>query len=170
MEKAKADLQEQPEQIVQPVPEPQKKLEKVIADLQEQPEQIVQPVPETQEKPEKPAKRSTFLILDEKRTIRLQGAEYQYEAVTGGGMDSLTVIAGQTEIMLFDRDGLDGFIGELTELRDKYFGEARHAGLGKVLVLRGIYRREQPDQIGRTYGPGRVHGRDQQLSRQCHTG
>ena len=64
-----------------------------------------------------------FRVLDEKRTLRLQGSECQYEIVTGGGIDSLTVINGQTEIIMFDRDSLDRFIRELSDLKAQYFGE-----------------------------------------------
>lgn len=81
---------------------------------------------ETEEKQpamEKNTETMMFRVLDEKRTLRLQGSECQYEIVTGGGIDSLTVINGQTEIIIFDRDSLNRFIQELNDLKTRYFGE-----------------------------------------------
>ena len=69
----------------------------------------------------KPSSSKTFLVLNEKRTVRLQGNEYQYEVIAGDGMDSLTITLGQQDVAIFDKATLRQFIKELTELQNEYF-------------------------------------------------
>jgi DNA-binding CsgD family transcriptional regulator len=78
-------------------------------------------LPVIKDSPKPEAGQTMFLVLDEKRTVRLQGNEFKYEVVKGGDMDGLTVTFGPTDVAIFDRESLNTFIKELTELQKEFF-------------------------------------------------
>lgn len=60
-------------------------------------------------------------VLHRQQHIRLKGSECEYEVETGGGSDSITVISGKTEVLIFDRGSLLRFINELQTIDRLYF-------------------------------------------------
>ena len=67
---------------------------------------------------------STMLeIISQKRTVHLKGSECRYEVETDGEKGTLTIINGETEVIMFDRASLGTFIKELENIRDEYLRE-----------------------------------------------
>ena len=64
-----------------------------------------------------------FSVISKRQTIRLQGADCQYELELGSGNDSVTIINGSTEVIMFDAASLRNFISELEQLERQYMKE-----------------------------------------------
>lgn len=65
-----------------------------------------------------------FEILSKHMTLRIKGAECEYEIETGAANNSVTIINGTTEVIIFDADSLPRFISELQQINDTYMKEA----------------------------------------------
>lgn len=61
---------------------------------------------------------STLSVLEEVRMIQLSGSECQYEVNTGD--KTVTVRNGAVEVIMFDKESLTRFIGELNEIAITY--------------------------------------------------
>ena len=60
---------------------------------------------------------SMLRIISSRQSIRMQGAECQYEVELGAGTDSVTIInSDKQEVAVLDADGLSGLIGELSQI------------------------------------------------------
>lgn len=64
-------------------------------------------------------------IISSRQSIRMQGAECQYEIELGDGTDSVTILnSDRQEVAVLDADGLSGLIGELSQILVKMKGAA----------------------------------------------
>lgn len=64
-------------------------------------------------------------IISSRQSIRMQGAECQYEIELGDGTDSVTILnSDKQEVAVLDADGLSGLIGELSQILVKMKGAA----------------------------------------------
>lgn len=64
-------------------------------------------------------------IISQRQSIRMQGAECQYEIELGDGTDSVTILnSDKQEVAVLDADGLSGLIGELSQILVRMKGAA----------------------------------------------
>lgn len=88
-------------------------------------EPVIHEEPVVQEVPVQEGEISMLKVISQRQSIRMQGAECQYEIELGDGTDSVTVLNSDgQEVAVLDADGLSGLIGELSQILVRMKGAA----------------------------------------------